>query len=372
MAVTSLGEARALLYGHPADSFIAERDALVKSLRSAKNRDLANEVRALRKPSVVAAEVNRIVRADPAGVELILQAAEFLRSAQAGIVDEGVNVGALQQQYRAAIQALAQTAESKRVEVQTALAAATIDQASNEALRTGSLVSVPNPVAGFGGGAVAAPPTDELAVRRAQRKAKTKPAPDVPVPTTPATKSKTTDVQVDKATSTNMVVDIEQAQRLEAAATKQVAAEQAAAEQAANERAAAKRAATERAAAEKAEAKRIAAQAKAAKKERAKHRKKLAKEHREALRNQLAALDEQQAATTAAEAQAATVDDLDHQVDALEPRLVELRESLEQARSDLAEAEQTRATAADRAAQAEAAVQDLTSAIDAIDAHDAT
>ena len=84
---TSLDEAKELLYGLPLKSFVAERDFLVKQIWAAGNRDLANEVKTLRKPSMVAAEVNHIVRADPEGVDLILQAATLLRAAQTGALE---------------------------------------------------------------------------------------------------------------------------------------------------------------------------------------------------------------------------------------------------------------------------------------------
>ncbi len=186
MDVHELAEARQLLYGQPLEAFVAERDALVKQVRAAGDRALANEIKALRKPSAIAAEVNQIVRADPGGVELILQAAALLRSAQEGALDGAIDPFALQRQYRAAIQALAQSAPSRRAEVRAALEAATIDEASNDALGAGCLVVVPVPVAAFGtatstpAGQVDSPcaaPTDamvvdELAERRAKRAAK--------------------------------------------------------------------------------------------------------------------------------------------------------------------------------------------------------
>ena len=148
MLVTSVDEAKVTLYGQPLESFVTERDTLVRELRTAGERELAAEVKQLRKPSAVAAEVNRVVRADPNGVDLILQAAELLRAAQTGALDDStVSAGELQQQYRAAIQALAQSADSRRVEVRAALEAATIDIDSNDDLRMGALVVVPKPVA---------------------------------------------------------------------------------------------------------------------------------------------------------------------------------------------------------------------------------
>ena len=127
---TSLDDAKELLYGLPLESFVAERDVLVKQIRAAGNRALANKVKTLRKPSTVAAEVNHIVRADPAGIDLILQAATLLRAAQTGALEGStIHASELQQQYRAAIQGLSRSAPSRRAEVRAALEAATIDEA---------------------------------------------------------------------------------------------------------------------------------------------------------------------------------------------------------------------------------------------------
>ena len=181
---TSLDEAKELLYGLPLKSFVAERDFLVKQIWAAGNRDLANEVKTLRKPSMVAAEVNHIVRADPEGVDLILQAATLLRAAQTGALEGStIDASELQQQYRAAIRGLSQSAPTRRAEVRAALEAATIDEASQDDLRSGCLVVVPTTVSVFGTAppspAIAptsateepSPPVDELEARRVRRRA---------------------------------------------------------------------------------------------------------------------------------------------------------------------------------------------------------
>ncbi|HAY68105.1 MAG TPA: hypothetical protein DCY82_07435 [Acidimicrobiaceae bacterium] len=184
MDPTSLDDAKELLYGLPLKSFVAERDFLVKQIWAAGNRDLANEVKTLRKPSMVAAEVNHIVRADPEGVDLILQAATLLRAAQTGALEGStIDASELQQQYRAAIRGLSQSAPTRRAEVRAALEAATIDEASQDDLRSGCLVVVPTTVSVFGTAppspAIAptsateepSPPVDELEARRVRRRA---------------------------------------------------------------------------------------------------------------------------------------------------------------------------------------------------------
>lgn len=174
----SIEEAKDRLYGLANDAFVAGRDELVKELRAAGEKPLATEVKALRKPSTLAAQVNHIVRSDPDGVDLILQAAALLREAQAGALDGAViNASQLQEQYRAAIRALAESATTGAVDVRAALEAATIEESANDDLRNGCLVAIPKPVSIFGTAPVPAgrpkakpPVVDELEARRARRR----------------------------------------------------------------------------------------------------------------------------------------------------------------------------------------------------------
>lgn len=320
--VASVEEAKVLLYGEKPAAFVEARDALVKQLRQAKERELAREVKGLRKPSAVAAEVNRVVRADPGGVEVLLQAAELLRAAQGGqLDDELLDVASLQEQYRAAIRALAQTAESRKAEVRAAIEAATIDIESNDALRLGALVTVPEPVSIFG--VAPAGPTDELAVRRARRKKQ--------------------------------------------AADKKVATE-AAADQAARADKQAKTAKATAAAAKKERARALAA----AKKELAV----LTKQHRSAQRVHLDALDAEADAVTAVETTSAQFDELTTEVVAARQEIADLEAALATliAERDKATAEHEAATsaqtaAAASAAEAQEATAQLAQAIEAATAH---
>ena len=50
------------LYGLPPGEFTEARDALVKRLRADKERDLANQVKGLRRPTVAAWALNQLVR----------------------------------------------------------------------------------------------------------------------------------------------------------------------------------------------------------------------------------------------------------------------------------------------------------------------
>ena len=70
------------LYGLPLDAFIAERDALAKRLRADGRRDEADEVKALRKPSVAAWAVNQVVRSQPKPARALWNAGDALIAAQ--------------------------------------------------------------------------------------------------------------------------------------------------------------------------------------------------------------------------------------------------------------------------------------------------
>jgi hypothetical protein len=72
------------LYGLPDDEFTSARDALAKRLRGEKRREEADEVKALRKPSVAAGAINRAVREH--GADELLAAGEALREAHEALL----------------------------------------------------------------------------------------------------------------------------------------------------------------------------------------------------------------------------------------------------------------------------------------------
>jgi hypothetical protein len=69
------------LYALPADEFTAARNELAKRLRAAGQKDEADAVKALRKPGVSAALVNRLARERAKQVGVLLEAGESLREA---------------------------------------------------------------------------------------------------------------------------------------------------------------------------------------------------------------------------------------------------------------------------------------------------
>src|SRR5919202_1156757 len=70
------------LYGLALDAFVPDRDALAKRLRADGDRAAADEVKALRKPSVAAWAVNQAVRSQPKAARALWDAGDALIAAQ--------------------------------------------------------------------------------------------------------------------------------------------------------------------------------------------------------------------------------------------------------------------------------------------------
>ena len=77
-----MGDDAERLYELPLAEFTAERDALAKRLRADGDKAAADEVKALRKPSVPAWAINQAVRADAKALKKLLTAAGELANAQ--------------------------------------------------------------------------------------------------------------------------------------------------------------------------------------------------------------------------------------------------------------------------------------------------
>ena len=70
------------LYGLPLEEFTKARNDLAARLKKAHQSGVAEEVHALKKPTVVAWAANRLARDQPKQVDALLQAAESLREVQ--------------------------------------------------------------------------------------------------------------------------------------------------------------------------------------------------------------------------------------------------------------------------------------------------
>jgi len=175
----------ALYRGTPED-FIASRDALVRDLRAQGDDDLAKDVKALRKPTVLAWAMNQLADRDPEGVEALLETGAELRAAQRATLSGGdaerlrkataARRRAVVQLTRAAVGVLSgsgREADPHVEDLTSALEAAAVDTEAGEGLRLGILERPPRPEAGFGDlGSLAAVPerrTPEPAVPEIRR-----------------------------------------------------------------------------------------------------------------------------------------------------------------------------------------------------------
>lgn len=148
--ISGVDHAARLLYQAPPEEFVTQRDALVKELRAAGSKDLAVEVKALRKPSVVAAELNRIARAEPEAVAELIDAALALRAAQDEVLSGGhTDLAEPRRAYRAASAQVAGHALQHRVRVQAAIEAAAADLTQHAKLRDGTFATEPEVTIGF-------------------------------------------------------------------------------------------------------------------------------------------------------------------------------------------------------------------------------
>ena len=74
------------LYGLPREEFTGARNALVRELLKAGRKEEAEEVRALKKPSVSAWAVNQLARQHPQEVAELVKAGDALRKAQRDVL----------------------------------------------------------------------------------------------------------------------------------------------------------------------------------------------------------------------------------------------------------------------------------------------
>jgi hypothetical protein len=141
------------LYGASLEEFVPVRTRLVKELRDAGDREGAQVVSKLRKPTVPAWVLNQLARRSRRDVDLLLDAGHRLREAQAGVLG-GEERGAFEQARtieRDALRRLLRDAEDLLAErgggsanvlsqVEQSLRSAAISEAGREALARGLFV----------------------------------------------------------------------------------------------------------------------------------------------------------------------------------------------------------------------------------------
>jgi hypothetical protein len=180
------------LYGAELDDFVAERARLAKDLRDSGDREGAETVSKLRKPSVAAWALNQLARRNRREVDLLLDAGHRLREAQAGAL-AGADREAFDQARKAERDALSRlTHEAEKLlgergsasaatlnQIGESLQAAAISENGRETLARGRFVQ-PMGAQGFEvvgelAGAAATPPRRpdrRAAAREEQKRAK--------------------------------------------------------------------------------------------------------------------------------------------------------------------------------------------------------
>ena len=122
------------LYALPLNEFTAARDEVAKRLRGEGERELADEVKRLRKPSVAVWLVNRLAREREVDVKRLLKAGEGLAKAQAAPTRESFAEARRDEQH--ALERLA--AAARELAGQEGVGAAAADRAT-QTLRAASL-----------------------------------------------------------------------------------------------------------------------------------------------------------------------------------------------------------------------------------------
>lgn len=146
------------LYSLPREEFTAARNTAVKRAREQGNRELAEQIGALRRPSTAAWVVNQLVRAQPDEVHALVELGDGLREAQRRL--QGEELRRLSQQRRELVHALVQQAqalaraaghsvsEAVARELGDTFTAAVNSSAAAQALAGGRLTSALDPAEG--------------------------------------------------------------------------------------------------------------------------------------------------------------------------------------------------------------------------------
>lgn len=204
------------LYGLPLEEFTRARDELARELRKAGKREAADEVKALRKPSVSAWAVNQLARRHPQELKALVQAGDALRKAQRAAVTRGDSAGLrdAQRSHRERLEELLATARhdlgtggQTLQRVAQTLRAASVEKEASKALAAGTLTEDVSQ-SGFGGMLVPVPagkaparrpPPKPKAAPKARAKARPKPKPPKPKPDPNAAKRRRLREQLEKA-----------------------------------------------------------------------------------------------------------------------------------------------------------------------------
>ena len=144
------------LYGLPLERFVPERNALAKALRDDGDREAADEVRKLAKPSRAAWALNVTVREHPREARTLTEAARVMSDVQRDVLAGGARSAMREasDKGRSAVEALVAMAPNSgggtREKLRATLHAALIDPAVLAEVTSGRLVRE-HVAAGFGG-----------------------------------------------------------------------------------------------------------------------------------------------------------------------------------------------------------------------------
>lgn len=146
------------LYSAPLEDFVKARDQLAKELAAAGENEEAKRVKALRKPSVTAWVLNRVVRGEPDLAAALISAHDGMRTAgtaaelRTASEDRMVAI-------RRIVDAAGEVSETVRKKMRSTLLAAGTDPAAEAALAEGRLEKElePSGLGGFGIGLDLAP-----------------------------------------------------------------------------------------------------------------------------------------------------------------------------------------------------------------------
>ncbi|MGV9883877.1 hypothetical protein [Streptomyces sp. NPDC003006] len=168
------------LYGLRPEEFTAARDQRAAQAREAGDRPLAEEIRALRRPSLAAWASNLLVREQPDEVKPLVQLGEGLRQAHRGL--DGERLRELSRQQHALINALARQAkqlageaghpisEDAQREVEQTLHAVLADDKAAQAWAAGRLTKSLDATTDFSVAAAETAPQRQTAAPRAPAK----------------------------------------------------------------------------------------------------------------------------------------------------------------------------------------------------------
>ena len=170
------------IYGGDPAAFTKARDQLAKTLKDDGERELAAEVKKLKRPTQAAATINRLSLGHPAEIERVLDAGAELRRVQAnlGAAKAGEKLKAASAEQREAIDAALETAAGELGasgatldRVSETLHGTAADEALAESVRTGR-VEREGQAAGLGGALMPPPKRGATGKRKAKATAGSK------------------------------------------------------------------------------------------------------------------------------------------------------------------------------------------------------